>query len=407
MRVSDFIDEIGAHKLSYVSQLLQGAAVQILYRRSNYYGSDVDYNSSAARLKTFVQLGSYDARLQKLYDLMDVVNGQPRKTKTTDKGTTVYDYFTQTMVHFPADAVKGSTATYCVNSGKRVKTSNSDEAQPNDEIMQHQTERGAQWIPACLLEIISGQIITTTLGSKHTREMIKKALRLPAGNYDLIEKEGLEIIGVKTQSGQQPLASMGFEVDKELIEVPAVTLKQPILRFANMPAPKKSNPNTKPIATTSTKTLDLGRWDLKNVEFAETPVKLGKLHMLALKNCFGTPDITSDDPKVGNATLNEVHTKFLAKIKAHGINMEQGTTESEYIILIPQKNYKLYAFAKRVADFKQRHVLFAVGSKFLQDGAQQLMSKLSLKINMKFGGASHHLHAQTLDNLFRKTPKLG
>lgn len=234
---------------------------------------------------------------------------------------------------------------------------------------------------------------------------------------------------------------MGFEVDKELIEVPAVTLTQPTLHFANMPAPKKSNPNTKPIATASTKTLDLGRWDLKNVEFAETPVKLDKLHMLALKNCFGTPDVTSDDPKVGNATLNEVHTKFLAHIKAHGTNMEQGTTESEQyvlkaspiteapfgdegvfrklinfahesnsdcsIILIPEKNYKLYAFAKRVTDFKQRHVLFAVGSKFLQDGAQQFMSKLSLKSNMKFGGASHHLHAQTLDNLFGKTPKLG
>ena len=111
------------------------------------------------------------------------------------------------MVHFPADAVKGSTGTYCVNSGKRVKIPNSDEAQPNDEIMRHQTERDAQWIPACLLEIISGQIITTTLGSKHKREMIKKALRLPAGNYDLIEKEGLEIIGVKTQSGQEPLVS--------------------------------------------------------------------------------------------------------------------------------------------------------------------------------------------------------
>lgn len=111
------------------------------------------------------------------------------------------------MVHFPADAVKASTATYCVNVGKRVKIPNSDEAQPNDEIMRHQTERGAQWIQTCLLEIIPGQIITTKLGSKDTREMIKKSLRLPAGNYDLIEKEGLGIIGVKTQSGQQPLVS--------------------------------------------------------------------------------------------------------------------------------------------------------------------------------------------------------
>jgi len=111
------------------------------------------------------------------------------------------------MVNFPADAVKDSAATYCVNVGKRVKIPNSDEAQPNEEIMRHQSERGAQWIPACLLEIIPGQVITTTLGPQHTGEMIKKALRLPAGNYDLIEKEGLEIIGVKTQSGKEPLVS--------------------------------------------------------------------------------------------------------------------------------------------------------------------------------------------------------
>jgi hypothetical protein len=55
-----------------------------------------------------------------------------------------------------------------------------------------------------------GQVVKTTLGSTHTSQMIKHALRLPAGNVDFIEKEGLGIIGVKASSGRQPLVSTGF-----------------------------------------------------------------------------------------------------------------------------------------------------------------------------------------------------
>jgi hypothetical protein len=73
--------------------------------------------------------------------------------------------------------------------------------------MRKQSARGAQWIPACLLQIIPGQIVTTTLDSGHTRDMIKNALRLPAENFGLIEEEGLEIIGVKGPSNEQTLVS--------------------------------------------------------------------------------------------------------------------------------------------------------------------------------------------------------
>jgi hypothetical protein len=101
----------------------------------------------------------------------------------------------------------GSADLVCVNIGRRVK-SDGDSAKPNERLMREQSEHGAQWIPACLLQIMPGQVVKTTLGSNHTKEMIKHALRLSTENLGLIEEEGLEIIGVKTQSGQQPLVSL-------------------------------------------------------------------------------------------------------------------------------------------------------------------------------------------------------
>jgi hypothetical protein len=96
----------------------------------------------------------------------------------------------------------------CVNVGKRVRANGRDTENPaEDRLMREQSERGAQWIPACLLQIMPGQIVKTTLDSNHTSEMIKHALRLPAENLGLIEEEGLDIIGMKTRSGQQPLVS--------------------------------------------------------------------------------------------------------------------------------------------------------------------------------------------------------
>lgn len=100
IKVSDFIKTMGAMKDNrrYVSQLLQGATLKILYIRANYEGSEINYNSEAARLKVFAQFGDYDFRKQKFYELEDAVVGQPRRTKDGDLGTTVHDYFTQSKV---------------------------------------------------------------------------------------------------------------------------------------------------------------------------------------------------------------------------------------------------------------------------------------------------------------------
>jgi hypothetical protein len=78
--------------LGYISQLLQGASVRIMYTRSNYEGSEIDYNSEAAQLKVFTQFGKL-AKEQKFYELVRE-EGKATVTNMNKPGTSVYDYFT-------------------------------------------------------------------------------------------------------------------------------------------------------------------------------------------------------------------------------------------------------------------------------------------------------------------------
>jgi hypothetical protein len=217
-------------------------------------------------------------------------------------------------------------------------------------------------------------------------------------------------------------ASANFTVGKELIEVPATTLGQPILYFKNNPTSKRRKQKKQE----TTKMPELGHWSLRDVEFAETPSQLGKLHMLALSKCFDPAGTTS---ATESGLLQQAYTTFRRKLEDHGISIGNGTTAEESegkvppgaesavkhlfnnthqstkdcsIILIPEKNYQLYATWKRHFDFSGRQVLFATGSKFIEKGSQNFMSNLALKVNMKFGGVSHHLNADTLDKLLGK-----
>jgi hypothetical protein len=97
----------------------------------------------------------------------------------------------------------------CVNVGKRVRiTRSADET--DRSLMREQSTGGAQWIPALLLQIVPGQVVKMPLMGNHTTQTIQHAVRLPAHNAGLIKKEGLDLIGVKSVDGVQPLVSLPF-----------------------------------------------------------------------------------------------------------------------------------------------------------------------------------------------------
>lgn len=79
---------------AYAGRPMSKATVKIIYTRSNYVGNAIDYNSEAARLKTFVQFGGKSAKQQKFYKSLLSAQGQPRRTDPDDEGISVYDYYT-------------------------------------------------------------------------------------------------------------------------------------------------------------------------------------------------------------------------------------------------------------------------------------------------------------------------
>lgn len=222
---------------------------------------------------------------------------------------------------------------------------------------------------------------------------------------------------------------VGLEVDKELLEVPATFLSQPTLCYSGT----EKSPN-------------LGQWNLRGDKRGVVKFRhLGEIrnfHMLELPG------------SITDYTVETAHIAFIKHLRAHGFAIEKNCNQAATpfrieetaldkgkglpakerdevwyirmffnyvllngdlgVILIPEKNYDLYASAKRMADFSGRQMLFATGSKFKRGGQfdEQLMSNLALKANMRFGGENHHFDANVLNKVIgeadrKKTIVLG
>lgn len=211
----------GAGGKSYIEKLLSGSLVRVLYHRQNYTNSNVDYNSHESRTKTFIQFGD-SVDIQKFYKLLKPTKGQPRQLDLSDKqGTTVRSYFTNSgqfpyssmrhtdsIIAFKSKLTIGNSweESLCVNVGTRVRTVRRHD-ESREALMKEQSLKGAQWIPACLLEIVPNQTTKATLGGMHTSSMLDVALRLPHANATFIEKEGLVRLGIKNHTAQSPLVS--------------------------------------------------------------------------------------------------------------------------------------------------------------------------------------------------------
>ena len=204
----------------YVEKILRGATVRITYHRINFVQTqdqDIDYNGELERSKIFTQFGA-PANMQKFYKIKEAKRkdlNSTRETDPNDKGTTVLNFFQNSKLHDRSEVTARHTNIrvdvriqnglkndsprndlLCVNVGNRVKAVRSDS--PTEEQMRQQTLAGAQWIPACCLEIIPNQQTAAPLSPDHTTKMLEDAVRLPAENAGLIDVEGLKTLGLRS-----------------------------------------------------------------------------------------------------------------------------------------------------------------------------------------------------------------
>ena len=192
---------------SNAERLLKGVFLRICYDRGPY-NNGVDYNTEPKRTVQFQQFGRL-AKDQRFWHLKQ--SGGVRQIDSSKPSQTVQQYFSSskflfaTKHQFTANStenvlLKGryDNDLICVNVGKPVRT-RMRHGETLDDLMKEQCLNGAQWIPACLLQIKDNQIVKSPLPSAHVFDMIRKALRLPAANASLIENEGLKILGVNDQ----------------------------------------------------------------------------------------------------------------------------------------------------------------------------------------------------------------
>ncbi|KAH7380265.1 Piwi domain-containing protein [Phaeosphaeria sp. MPI-PUGE-AT-0046c] len=240
---------------------------------------------------------------------------------------------------------------------------------------------------------------------------------------------------------------MDFDVEDELLQVPAKFLQAPTLRYDG-----------------TTKTPTLGQWNLR--EGTQSVVKfqqkgsLRRIHVLelpgGLPNCTASeahqalydqlrghglaldPKITgprihydrdSDaDPSEDVAEFETNHVAVTANQLRRRAKQKPGdiprdpdnlwyirkflnlilTSSSDCgLVVIPKKDYNLYAAAKRLADFSGRKLSFAIGSKFMRNGRfdDQFLSNLALKITLKMGGETHYLDSSGLSKCFNTGDK--
>jgi hypothetical protein len=201
--VSEFLQRNFKHPeaVNYVEQLLKGCTLWITYLRQNYTNG-FDMNVDSNRKRTFQQFGLATEK-QTHYTTLRKKKGQtefPGFDPNDKDGTTIFDYFSKQL----EPPVVTSRDVLCVNVGKRVR-GRKRVNETWEDFMRDQVQGGACWIPADLLEICPNQSTRAVLAPAHAKDMIKEACRLPNANAALIDKEGLQILGIK--GSQQGLVS--------------------------------------------------------------------------------------------------------------------------------------------------------------------------------------------------------
>jgi eukaryotic translation initiation factor 2C len=285
-------------------------------------------------------------------------------------------------------AVATDKGTLCVNVGKPASSTSN---------MGEQSDRGAIWVPANLLEILPDQTTNVELCSQHTADMIAMALREPGSNAGLIDLEGLEKLGIK--GDQAHLGQLSVAAGHDLMQ------------FGGSISPQNRGPPVK-----------IAAWNLANVKFA-APKNVATLHVLSGPSALhrGSVGVFAQEMAM---TLGDLGIKILTD-RSYNQEIARGSISEELpawfpatkqgdcsIVVLKERSEDTYAAVKRAGDITfGQHTLCVVGTKInrkvgqlLNNGPdkrnyQQYLANLSLKVNMKMQGDNHHVDVKDLGSL--------
>jgi eukaryotic translation initiation factor 2C len=301
--------------------------------------------------------------------------GQPsRSGSPIGSYVSVYDYFTNT---YPGSPIKNPNVPV-VNVGNRVNPT---------------------YLPAEVCVVEPGQSSISKLSPQQTTRMISFAVRKPWENAESIVKDGPEAIGMTTKVNTL-LANFGISMNGELVTVRGRVLPKAMVTYKN----------------DSVEVQD-GAWNMKNDKFYTasilkkwTPMIINEggssgddpdlesltttmeLFVQALKKS----GIQCSSPELGDPPLIVRSTGDFPRIEAR---LKEIAAKSYQLVLVvlPTANTITYDYIKTSADIKHGiHTICVIGSKFIKNQIQYF-NNVSLKFNLKLGGANQIIKGHRLD----------
>ncbi|KAI7280388.1 hypothetical protein KC345_g4768, partial [Hortaea werneckii] len=279
-----------------------------------------------------------------------------------------------------------------------------------------------EYFPASMLEIIEFQPRHGDLTTRQVSEMIKQAQSEPADHANSIINNGLPMFGLLGQ-GQNGLRAFGnMSTGTQLISVPGVFLDAPEVKYGLPPGPSGGKPPTALVLGADWRPVD---GDGRRYLF-EQPRVLQRLSAVAttgaqfptgglevIRRALQDHGILARGPNAPQwndcSTANGVVTQINGSTSAqHNANANTPAQENDIYdvlsrvdanspcaVIIPEKEYDLYAYLKRVADLRVGlHTVMMDASKMGKPWSSrftQAASNIALKFNLKAGGRNHVL----------------
>ncbi|MCJ1248207.1 hypothetical protein MMC30_005424 [Trapelia coarctata] len=272
-------------------------------------------------------------------------------------------------------------------------------------------------VPPEVCEVLPGQVSSSKLLGKQTEKMVEAACREPIVNQNLINGEGLRVMGLNQPRG--PL-SFGLRIAPNMITVRARILSSPRIVYSdggagsmfagswNLSTPERRHKDTNQLLSPAShhkflRPTKLANWSYVQLRFGSTnPLANGLLEKLiaGLETELRAVGMTVAAPislNQGNHSMPIVggYESFIKKLFNY---IAQERFVRFLFVLLPQENAALYNTIKKIADtdLGLHTVCMVAEKKPVRDANMGYLANIALKVNMKLGGTNHQLGTTNL-----------